>query len=99
MKYAVVIAQSAQEEFGQFDARWRAALKAAMREHLENEPRKESKSRIRKLQGLRQPQYRLRVGEVRVFYDVNDALERVEVVGFVARPETKEWLEKHGVPE
>jgi len=70
-----------------------------MREHLEADPVRESKSRIKRLRGLRQPQYRLRVAEMRVFYDVDEVHRRVEVLGFVEKPRTTQWLEEHGVPE
>jgi mRNA-degrading endonuclease RelE of RelBE toxin-antitoxin system len=99
MRYQVVIAKSAQETFKKLDARWRSALKGAMQTHLENTPKQESKSRIKRLKGLRQPQYRLRVDRLRVFYDVNDEQGRVEVLGFVMKPEAKSWLKEHGVPE
>ena len=44
-------------------------------------PRKESKSRIERLDDVDHPQYRLRVGEMRVFHDVTG--RRVEVLGIV----------------
>ena len=99
MRYEIVIAKSAQETFKKLDARCRSALKEAMRIHLEDAPKQESKSRIKRLRGLRQPQYRLRVDRLRVFYDVNDEQGRVEVLGFVMKPEAKNWLQEHGVPE
>jgi mRNA interferase RelE/StbE len=99
MKYRVIIAKSAQETFKKLDARWRSSLKKAMRTHLEKAPKRESKSRIKRLKGLRQPQYRLRVEKIRVFYDVNDEQGRVEVLGFVMKPDTVKWLQNHGVPE
>ena len=99
MRCEVIIAETARAAFCQFDGRWRSSLKAAMRDLLGSAPKRESRSRIKRLRGLRQPQYRLRVGEMRVFYDVNDGLQRVEVLGFVPKPETGEWLEQHGVPE
>ena len=70
-----------------------------MREHLETAHPKESKSRIKRLRGLRQPQYRLQVDEMRVFYDINEPQKRVEVLGFVKKPETFQWLQDCGVPE
>ena len=99
MKYVVVIARSAQEQFRKLDAPRRSSLKQAMQAHLETTPTRESKSRIKRLRGLRQPQYRLRVDDIRVFYDVNEAEKRVEVLGFVKKPETHRWLQDHGVPE
>lgn len=99
MKYEVVIAQSAQQTFKRLDARWRSSLRAAMRKHLETAPKAQSRSRIKRLRGLRQPQYRMRVGNMRVFYDVNEEEKRVEVLGFVLKPGTAQWLEEHGVTE
>lgn len=99
MRYTVVVARAAEEQFRKLDAWWRSALKRAMREYLETGPTREGKSRIKRLRGLRQPQYRLRVDEMRVFYDVNEALKRVEVLGFVEKPRTAQWLEEHGVPQ
>jgi mRNA-degrading endonuclease RelE of RelBE toxin-antitoxin system len=55
-----------------------------------------SKSRIKRLRGLSQPRYRLRVGEVRVFYDVTR--EAVEVLAIVTKAEAAGWLAEHGAP-
>ena len=95
----MLLSREQEEQFQKLDARWRSALKRAMREHLETAPAKESKSRIKRLRGLRTPQYRLHVDEMRVFYDVNEQEERVEVLGFVKKPETLQWLQDYGVPE
>ena len=99
MKFEIIIADSAREAFLGFDGRWRSALKNALYTYLEDEPTRESKSRIKRLTGLRQPQYRLRVDEMRIFYDVNEELHRVEVLGFVVKAQMDHWLEFHGVPD
>ncbi len=59
------------------------------------EPRKVSKSRIKKLRGVRQPQYRLRIDEIRVFYDVTE--DFVNVLAIVPKNRAARWLELHGV--
>jgi len=69
----------------------------ALERHLRYEPTRVSKSRIKRLRGLSQPQYRLRVGEARVFYDVT--LETVEVLAIVTKAEAARWLAKHGTPD
>jgi mRNA interferase RelE/StbE len=46
---------------------------------------------------LRRPQYRLRVGEVRVFYDVSGT--SVEVLAIVIKSEAEAWLAQFGNPE
>lgn len=99
MKYQIVIAESAKEEFKKLEAPWRSSLKAAMRTHLQTTPKKVSRSRIKKLRGLRQPQFRLRVDRMRVFYDVNEEKGRVEVLVFAMKPEAGKWLNKNGVLE
>lgn len=42
---------------------------AAIDHHLRHEPSQPSRSRIKRLREVRRPQFRLRVGEVRVFYE------------------------------
>ena len=56
-----------------------------------------SKSRIKRLRGLARPQYRLRVGEVRVFYDVVEA--EVHVLAIVPKSLAAEWLSEWGTEE
>lgn len=68
-----------------------------MEQHLRHEPTRTSRSRIKRLRGMRRPQYRLRVEEVRVFYDVTD--KAVEVLAIVAKSEAAAWLERHGEAE
>ncbi len=99
MKYKVIIAKSAECEFRQLNARWRSAVKRAMHKHLEHQPKCESKSRIKRLRLLRQPQYRLRIEDVRIFYDIDDKLNRVDVLGFVLKSEANNWLDQYGVSE
>jgi mRNA interferase RelE/StbE len=68
--------------------------KDALETHLRHEPTKVSKSRIKRLRGLSRPQYRLRVDEIRVFYDI--AATEVEVLAIVAKSEAEQWMEKFG---
>jgi mRNA interferase RelE/StbE len=65
-------------------------VRSALETHLRHEPEKASRSRIKRLRGLLRPQYRLRVGEVRVFYDVSGTT--VEVLAIVAKSEAASWL-------
>ena|SRR2546426_7943771 len=97
MSYEVVIARSARSDFERFDARWRSRLKHALQIHLQHEPKRESKSRIKRLHGLNQPQYRLRVDVFRVFYDVDDTAKRVEVLGIVHKDDVQQWLVEFGI--
>jgi len=53
---------------------------------------KVSKSRIRRLRGLRRPQYRLRIDDIRVFYDVDGGT--VQVLAIIPKLITAQWLEE-----
>lgn len=96
MRREIILAPEAEEDFKGLEAKDRTAVRDAMAGHLRHEPTNTSRSRIKRLRGLRRPQYRLRVDEVRVFYDVTD--EAVEVLAIVAKPEAAKWLERHGEP-
>ena len=65
-----------------------------METHLRFEPTKGSKSRIKRLRGMKRPQYRLRVDEVRVYYDVTE--RTVEVLAIAAKSQAQAWLEEKG---
>src|SRR5437660_9662579 len=96
MRYEVVLAPEAARSYRSLPAYRRAEVRDALERHLRHEPTRTSKSRIKRLRGLSQPQFRLRVGEVRVFYDVTS--KAVEIVGIVNKPEADRWLAKHGTP-
>jgi mRNA interferase RelE/StbE len=93
MPFAIVLAPEAVEDLRRLTATVRTALEA----HLRHEPEKASRSRIKRLRGLLRPQYRLRVGEVRVFYDVSGTT--VEVLAVVAKSEVNAWLVQFADPE
>ena len=97
MRFAIVLAPEAVEDLRILKANLRAEVRQVIEEHLRHDPRKASKSRIKRLRGLSRPQYRLRVGEVRVFYDV--AGDAVEVLAIVAKSEAESWLARFGKPE
>ena len=96
MLYAVVLAPAAAKAFRSLPAYRRAEVRDALERHLRHEPTRVSKSRIQRLRGLSQPQYRLRVGEVRVFYDVTH--EAVEVLAIITKAEAARWLADYGTP-
>jgi mRNA interferase RelE/StbE len=96
MRFQVVLAPEAAQAFKAPPAYHRAEVRDALERHLRNEPTRVSKSRIKRLRGLSQPQYRLRVGEVRVFYDVTR--EAVEVLAIVTKADAARWLAEHATP-
>lgn len=96
MRFAIILAPEAVGDLRRLKANVRTAVREALETHLRHEPTKTSRSRIKRLRGLSRPQYRLRVGEVRVFYDVSGST--VEVLAIVAKSEAESWLAQFGNP-
>ncbi len=94
MRFEIVFAPQAVRDFGDLDAHVRGGVRDAIEKHLRHQPAMTSRSRIKRLRGLARPQYRLRVGDVRVFYDVAENM--VQVLAIVAKSKAKEWLERRG---
>jgi mRNA-degrading endonuclease RelE of RelBE toxin-antitoxin system len=97
LRYEIVLSPETAEDLRDLKANVRAAVKAAIEQHLRHEPAKVSKSRIKRLKGLSRPQYRLRVEDIRVFYDL--AKNAVEVLAIVPKGEADAWLKKAGKPD
>jgi mRNA-degrading endonuclease RelE of RelBE toxin-antitoxin system len=97
MPFEIILAPEAVEDFRRLRANARADLRAALETHLRHEPKKVSRSRIKRLRGLRQPQFRLRVGDIRIFYDVTGPT--VQILAIVAKLEANSWLAQFADPE
>jgi mRNA interferase RelE/StbE len=96
MPFEIVLAPQGVEDLKRLKANLRADIRTALETHLRHEPKKVSRSRIKRLRGLGKPQYRLRVGEVRIFYDVTET--NVEVLAIVAKLEAVSWLAQFAKP-
>lgn len=94
MRHEIVLAPEAVENLKKLDAYHRAIVKHGLETHLRHEPEKLSRNRIKRLRGVRHPAYRLRIGEVRVFYDVTAAV--VEVLAIVPKAQAGDWLREWG---
>ncbi len=97
MRFEILLAPEAVEDLRRLKAGERTAVKEALETHLRHEPTKTSRSRIKRLRGIARPQFRLRVEEVRVFYDVSGST--VEVLAIVPKPEAESWLVRLGSPK
>src|SRR5213593_5264074 len=96
MAFEIILAPQAAASLKNLGVPVRTGVQEAIERHLTHEPTKVSKSRIKKLRGLSQPQYRLRVGDIRVFYDVTET--QVQVLAIVTKAEAQEWLDEQGTP-
>jgi mRNA interferase RelE/StbE len=97
MRYEIILAPQAAGDLRRLRATVRSAVRDGIARHLRHQPTKVSKSRIKRLRGLSHPQYRLRIEDVRVFYDVTEA--SVEILAIVPKSRAEEWLSETGQPE
>ena len=97
MKYTIVFAPEAAKDVRHLKAHLRSMVRDAIEVSLRDAPTSVSKSRIKRLRGLSRPQFRLRVGEVRIFYDVREST--VEILAVVSKPGVADWLKREGTPE
>jgi mRNA-degrading endonuclease RelE of RelBE toxin-antitoxin system len=96
VRYAILVAPDAGNQLAALAAHTRSEVRDGIERHLRFESTKVSRSRIKRLRGLDQPQYRLRVGEIRVFYDVTET--EVHVLAIVSKDEAQAWLDEQGTP-
>ena len=94
MRYEVVFAPQALEDFRRLSARARAVVRDGIEIHLRHQPAMESRSRVKRLRGVSRPQFRLRLEDYRVFYDVVE--NRVEILAILSKSATAAWLEQEG---
>lgn len=97
MRHEIIFAPEAIQDLKRLSARNRSIVRDEIEKHLRHEPQKVSKSRIKRLRGIRRPQHRLRIGEIRVFYDIDG--EQVEVLAIVRKSDAAAWLAEMGEEE
>jgi mRNA interferase RelE/StbE len=96
MHFDIVFAPGAAAAYKRLKANIRAAVRDAIEMYLRHEPTKVSKSGIKRLRGLSRPQYRLRVGDIRVFYDV--AVREVAILAIITKAQAESWLAQEEIP-
>jgi mRNA interferase RelE/StbE len=94
MRHDIVLAPEAIDDLKRLDAHSRATVKSALETYLRYEPTRTSKSRIKRLRGIRRQGYRLRLDKIRVFYDVSEGV--VEVLAVVPKDRAQDWLTAWG---
>ena len=95
-RFEIILSPEAADDRSRLRAFDRAAVDEGMERHLRFEPRMVSQSRIKRIRGLRRPQYRLRLNDLRVFFDVVG--REVHVLGIVSKSDAADWLDAMGEP-
>ena len=98
MDYEIIFTPEAREDMLALRAHERKKVLDAIEIHLRYEPEKVSKSRIKRLEAMESPQYRLRIDEIRAFYDVIyiTAVDTIEILAVKEKAEAMRWLAEHG---
>lgn len=89
-----ILSAEAERDYKRLKASIRSGVRDSIEVHLRHQPVKTSKSGIKRLRSLAQPQYRLRVGDLRVFYDVE--ADSVLVLAIVLKSDAERWLRQAG---
>ena len=97
MRFEIILTPEASEDLKRLRAHERSVVKDTIAQTLRFLPTKTSRSRIKRLRGLSKPQYRLREGDIRVFYDVVD--DEVVILAVVHKDEADDWLAQFGEEE
>ncbi len=98
MRYEIIFATEADQDIAQLKARDRTKVLDAIELHLRFEPEKVSTSCIKRLKNLDSPQYRLRVDDLRAFYDVTYTINQgsVQVLAAKKKSDAIKWLVQFG---
>ncbi len=94
MAFEIILAPEAIRDLEKLKANLRVEVRDAIERHLRNRPTKISKARIKRLRGVSRPQFRLRVHDIRVFYDVVET--EVHVLAIVSKEQAEDWLREAG---
>ena len=96
MPYEIELTEDSKRDIQALRSFERRKVLDAIEHHLRHEPTKESQSRIKRLRELARPQYRLRVDDIRIFYDIVDDV--VEIIAVIAKAEASVWLARERIP-
>ena len=94
MAFEIVFTATSTRHYKALDPRWRSAIKSCNEIHPRFEPALDSNGRITRLCEMEHPQYRLRIGGDRVFYDIED-LDGV-ILAIVPKANADRWLDELG---
>ena len=94
MRFEIELTDEAVADFKVLKALSRAAVMDALEVHLRHGPEKVSRSRIKRLREMSKPRFRLRVEDIRIFYDVEGSTVTVHAI--VPKSEAASWLAQFG---
>ena len=90
-KYGIFLKNQAVKDMDSIKKYHASIIADSINKYLSYEPTRVSKSRIKKLLGRRDYDYRLRVGEYRIFYYVDEKTETVYVLRVLHKKDTEKY--------
>ena len=93
MPFEIEVTREAESDLDRIRPFYRRQILDALDLHLRHTPMRSSRARIKRLRSLESPDYRLRVGDFRVFYDVDETDQRVTVLPILSKAEALKYLE------
>jgi len=92
MAFRIEVVDEARAALRRLRAVDRAKVLDRIERHLADAPTAQSRSRIKRMSTGTYPPSRLRVDDVRFYYDVDEAARLVVVLGIVPKSESAAWL-------
>jgi mRNA interferase RelE/StbE len=90
--FTIEVVDDAKADLRRLRAVDRAKVLDRIERHLTDRPTAQSRSRLKWLRAGTYPPYRLRVDDIRVYYDVDETKQLVVVLGIVPKSESAAWL-------
>jgi mRNA-degrading endonuclease RelE of RelBE toxin-antitoxin system len=92
MAFRIELVDAAKADLRRLRGVDRAKVLDRIETHLTHQPTIQSRSRIKRLRPGTYPPYRLRVDDIRVYYDVDQTRQFVVILGIVPKSESVAWL-------
>ncbi len=92
MAFVVELTYEAEDDLGSIRPFYQNQILDALDNFLRHTPTQVSRSRIKRLRGSVSPAYRLRVGEHRVYYNVDLSGETVTVLRILTKEQSLRYL-------
>jgi|SRR3972149_8688003 len=96
MRFEIEVTRQAESDLDAIKRFYRNQILDAIEAHLCHNPQRVSRTRIKRLRSVDSPGFRLRVGDFRVFYDVDEAGRLVTVLWVVSKEGALRYLEGRG---
>lgn len=92
MVFRIELVDAAKADLRRLRGVHRAKVLDRIETHLTHQPTGQNRSRIKQLRPGTYPPYRLRVDDIRVYYDVDETRQLVVVLGIVPKNASAAWL-------